>query len=162
MTVSPEMTATPRAIRRYQSSDRPFLERVAYRLHPGRTASPRDPSALDRYFSELPRRGLLGEPGAEAFVATISGEPQGIVAVHPDIDYFTGHRRAFVDILVVAPEAERRGIGRALLDHVEQWAREHGCLEVVLDVFVGNDGAKTFYERCGYQPDHVRMVKPVR
>ena len=81
--------------------------------------------------------------------------------VHPDADYFTGHPRAYVDVLVVAPEAEGQGVGRALLDHVEAWAREQGCLEVVLDVFAGNEAATAFYERCGYRPDHVRMAKPL-
>jgi RimJ/RimL family protein N-acetyltransferase len=45
------------------------------------------------------------------------------------------------------------------MGHVEHWAREHGCREVVLDVFAGNNGAIAFYERSGYRPDHIRMTK---
>ncbi|MGH2614253.1 MAG: GNAT family N-acetyltransferase, partial [Thermomicrobiales bacterium] len=117
--------------------------------------------AMDQFFSDLETGRLLKEPGAEAFVATIDGEPRGLVSVHPDSDYFTSHPRAYVDILVVAQEAEGRGVGRALMDHVEQWARAKNCREVVLDVFAGNDGAIAFYERCGYRPDHIRMAKPL-
>jgi GNAT superfamily N-acetyltransferase len=94
-------------------------------------------------------------------VGTVDGEPAGVIAVHPDADYFTGHPRSYVDILVVSPEAEGQGIGRALLQHVEGWARARGFLEVVLDVFAGNEGATAFYKRCGYRPDHVRMAKPL-
>jgi ribosomal protein S18 acetylase RimI-like enzyme len=148
-------------VRPFAPADRPLLGRIARRLNPGRTASPRDPAAMDRYVSDLAQGRLLTEPGAEAFVATVGEIPSGIVAVHPDADYFTGHRRAYVDILVVAPEAEGRGVGRALLQHVERWAQAQQCREVVLDVFAGNDGAMAFYERCDYQPDHVRMVKPL-
>jgi GNAT superfamily N-acetyltransferase len=146
-------------VRPFQADDRPFLASVAQRLHPGETTSPRDPRVLEKYLNELAGSRLLQDPGAEAFVATIDGEPLGVIAVNPDADYFTGHPRAYVNILVVAPRAEGRGLGRRLLEHVEGWARERGYHEVVLDVFSGNDAAMAFYERCGYRPDHVRMAK---
>lgn len=148
-------------IRALSEADAPFLERVAHRLLPGETVSPRDPETMARYFSELSGSRLLSEPGAEAFVAAIDGTPVGLIAVHPDADYFTGHPRAYVDILVVAPEAEGRGVGRAPLEYVEDWARENEFREVVLDVFAGNEAAAAFHERCGYRPDHVRMAKPL-
>ncbi len=149
------------AVRPFSAEDQPFLSRVAPRIHPGQTVSPRDPEAFDRFFSDLERGRLLSEPGAEAFVATIDGEPCGLISVHPDKDYFTDHPRAYVDILVVAREAEGRGVGRALMDHVERWARDRGFREVVLDVFSDNRGAIAFYERQGYRPDHIRMAKPL-
>jgi ribosomal protein S18 acetylase RimI-like enzyme len=152
---------SPITIRPYSAADQPFLARVARRLHPGQTASPRDPAVVDRFFTALAAGRLLTEPGAEAFVATAGGEPVGVMELHPDADYFTGHPRAYIDILVVAPEAEGRGIGRALLRHAEAWARRHGCREVVLDVFATNEPAVAFYERCGYRADHIRMAKPV-
>ena len=153
----------PPTIRPSGEGDREFLERVAHRIRPGETASPRDPEAMDRFFQQLAGGPLLTEPGAEAFVATAErGEPLGLIAMHPDNDYFTGHPRAHVDILVVAAEAEGRGVGRALMAHAEAWARQHDCREVVLDVFAGNAGARAFYERCGYQPDHIRMAKALR
>ena len=159
--MSPERTEIPIATRPFAASDRPFLARVAHRIHPGETVSPRDPAALDRFFAALAEGKLLTEPGAEAFVATIDGEPCGVLSLHPDADYFTGHPRAFVDILIVASEAEGRGVGRALMAHAERWARQHHCLEVVLDVFAGNEGAIAFYERCGFRPDHIRMSRPL-
>jgi GNAT superfamily N-acetyltransferase len=161
LVANPEGAGNRLTIRPFAASDSAFLARVAHRLQPGETASPRDPEVMSRYFAELAGSRLLREPGAEAFVATIDGEPAGLVAVHPDADYFTGHPRAYVDVLVVAPEAEGRGVGRALLEHVETWGRRHGCREVVLDVFATNNDATAFYERCGYRPDHVRMAKPL-
>jgi GNAT superfamily N-acetyltransferase len=147
------------SVRPFSADDQPFLSRVAPRIHPDRTVSPRDPTAFDRFFSNLQRGGLLTEPDAEAFVATIDGEPCGLVSVHPDKDYFTGHPRAYVDILVVAAEAEGKGVARALMAQVERWARAGGFREVVLDVFAGNQRAIVFYERQGYRPDHIRMAK---
>jgi GNAT superfamily N-acetyltransferase len=147
------------AVRPFRDGDHAFLARIAQRLHPGETASPRDPEVLARFFADLAGSRLLSEPGAEAFVAMCDGLPAGVIAVHPDSDYFTGHPRAYVDILVVAPEAEGKGVGSALMRHVEHWARDHDCKEVALDVFAGNRGARSFYERNGYRPDHIRMTK---
>ncbi len=148
-------------VRPFSAGDQPFLARVAPRMHPGQTASPRDPAAFDRFFSDLGDGKFLTKPGAQAFVATIDGQPCGLVSFYPDRDYFTNHLRAYVDNLAVAHESEGKGIGRALLDYVERWARNHGYREVVLDVFAVNQRAIAFYERQGYQSDHIRMVKPL-
>jgi len=56
------------AIRPFTSEDQPFLARVASRMHPGQSASPRDPAALDRFFSDLGEGTFLTKPGAQAFV----------------------------------------------------------------------------------------------
>jgi GNAT superfamily N-acetyltransferase len=149
------------SVRQYTPEDQPFLARIASRMHPGQTASPRVPAALDRFFAELGEGKFLTKPGAMAFVATIDGQPCGLISFYPDKDYFTDHPRAYVDNLVVAQESERKGVRRTLLDYVEGWAREHGYREVVLDVFAGNHGAIAFYERQGYLPDHIRMAKPL-
>jgi GNAT superfamily N-acetyltransferase len=146
-------------VRPYDPGDQEFLAAIAHRLIPEETASPRDHEAMERFFADLPAGRLLAEPGSEAFVASIDGVPLGVVAVHPDTDHFTGHPRAYVDILVVDAAAEGRGVGRALMRRAEEWARDHDCREVVLDVFAGNAGAIAFYERCGYRPDHFRMAK---
>jgi hypothetical protein len=95
-------------IRPFQAMDESFLARLAPRIRPDEIVSPRDPAALDQFISNLGNGRLLAEPGAETFVATLGGETRGLVSVHPDRSYFTGNPRAFVDILVVAQEAEGR------------------------------------------------------
>jgi len=148
-------------IRPFSPEDWRFLARIAPRMNPGQTASPRDPAVFDRFFSEVGDDTFLTKPGAQAFVATIEGQPCGIISFYPDKDYFTHHPRAYIDNLVVAQESERKGVGRALLAFVERQARDQGYREVTLDVFAVNHGAIAFYERQGYQPDHIRMVKPL-
>ena len=149
------------SIRPLTNEDSDFVGRVAPRLYHGPTASPRDPEQFQRYFSALTPADLTRDSGTEAFVAATEnqGEPLGLLVMKPDFDYFTDHPRAYVEILVVAEEAEGRGIGKALMAHAEQWAREHGCREVVLDVFANNPSAIAFYERVGFAPDHIRMSK---
>ena len=148
-------------IRPLLEGDSEFVSRVAPRLYHGPTASPRDPERFQRYFSALTPADLTRESGTEAFVA-IGDDPGhllGLVVIKPDFDYFTDHSRAYVEILVVAEEAEGRGVGRALMAHAEQWGRAHECHEVVLDVFANNPSAIAFYERIGFASDHIRMSK---
>jgi ribosomal protein S18 acetylase RimI-like enzyme len=148
-------------VRPLVEEDLALLRQVIRRLVPGATGSPRDPAAMDQFFTRLESGDFSLDPGSDGLVASIDGAAVGLMTIHPDTDYFTGHPRAHVDHLAVAAEAEGKGVGRTLLEHAEQWARERGCREVVLDVFASNTGAIAFYERCGYRPDHIRMAKPV-
>jgi ribosomal protein S18 acetylase RimI-like enzyme len=50
----------------------------------------------------------------------------------------------------VAPDARGAGIGRALVDAVVEWTRARGCTRLVLSVTETNEGARRFYERCGF------------
>lgn len=149
------------SIRPLTNEDSEFVVQVAPRLYTGQTASPRDPARMQAYFAAFTPADLTRDAGTEAFVATMQGAdtPLGLLVIKPDFDYFTDHPRAYVEILVVAAEAEGRGVGRVLMDHAEHWGREHGCHEVVLDVFANNPSAIAFYERIGFAPDHLRMSK---
>lgn len=59
--------------------------------------------------------------------------------------------RAEINGLVVDETCRSRGVGRVLLEHAEQWARERGFRSVVLRSNVIRGRAHAFYERLGYQ-----------
>ncbi|MDQ3780655.1 MAG: GNAT family N-acetyltransferase [Chloroflexota bacterium] len=147
-------------VRPFTEADRPFYQSIVQRLNPGRTASPRDPAVISGYFRRLAAGEVDPPAGTEIFVAVdAANTPLGVISIYPGADYFTGHRRAYVETLVVAAEAEGRGAGRTLMDHADRWARERGMIEVSLDVFAENTRACDFYERHGYRVDHMRMTK---
>ena len=152
--------APPISVRPFAAADHPFFQSIVQRLDPGATVAPRDRGKMTDYFRRLGAGEVESPPGTESFVAIdAAGAPLGIITLYPSQDHFTGHGRACVETLVVAPEAEGRGVGAALMDHAETWARAHGLIEVSLDVFAGNARARAFYERAGYRPDHIRLVK---
>lgn len=64
-----------------------------------------------------------------------------------------------IQSLVVLPDWQGRGIGKALLRQAEDWACEQGALEIRLDVFLFNQLAIELYQRCGYQPRLQHMSK---
>ena len=50
----------------------------------------------------------------------------------------------------VAPDARGAGIGRALVDAVTAWVEARGCNSLALSVTETNEGARRFYEACGF------------
>jgi ribosomal protein S18 acetylase RimI-like enzyme len=102
-------------------------------------------------------------PNNFLFVAEdADGERVGFIELQKTQDFFNGRTNCHVNNLAVAPPFERRGVARALMAHAEDWAREHRCALVTLAVFPGNERARALYESCGYAPDLLRLVKPVR
>ena len=127
---------------------------------PAESVAPRDPARFADFFRRLGAGKIEQPPSVETFVAVGGGgERLGVLVIHSDREFFTGYDRAYVEVLVVAPEAEGRGAGRALMRHAESWARARNYPEISLDVFAGNARAQAFYDRLGFRPDHTRMVK---
>ncbi len=58
--------------------------------------------------------------------------------------------------LMVAEGYRRRGIGRALMEAAETWARDVGVRKVELHVFPYNEGALALYDQLGYRRVGVR------
>ena len=50
----------------------------------------------------------------------------------------------------VAPQARGRGVGRAILDALLDWARQAGAAEIFLDVRPSNEGAIALYNSRGF------------
>ncbi len=60
-------------------------------------------------------------------------------------------RRLYLTHMAVAPERQRRGVGRALLAAAGRAAREWGAQSIALDAFDHPAGAGGFYHRCGFR-----------
>jgi len=90
-------------------------------------------------------RAASGGDRRSWFIARDGGRPVGLVQ---------GRRRppdaCLLFSMWVAPDARRLGVGRALVDAVDDWAREWGSKRVILWVLAGNEGAHRFYEQIGF------------
>lgn len=62
---------------------------------------------------------------------------------------YDGHR-GWIYSLAVAPDCRKRGIGSALVQHVEQSLLHRGCAKLNLQVVAANSEVVTFYEKLGY------------
>ncbi len=70
-------------------------------------------------------------------------------------------RVVFIYDIAVDPAHRRKGHAQAALEAVEQYARETGCIGVMLHVFGSNTGARQLYLKSGFVETNVVMLKRV-
>ncbi|GLC25904.1 GNAT family N-acetyltransferase [Roseisolibacter agri] len=148
-------------VRAAAAADRDAIVALVPRLRAFGAAPLRPPEALDRAERETLERALAANaPDAALLVAEVEGlGVAGVAYAHGATDYFTGEPHAHLGILAVAEAAEGRGVGRALLEAVDAWARAQGHRYVTLNVFATNARARAVYERAGYAQDTLRYYK---
>jgi GNAT superfamily N-acetyltransferase len=111
----------------------------------------------------------LGSAGNEVFIAQLraqrgadrDGTVAGCLHMVEAIDFF-GLKHGHISVIAVTPEAEGRGVGRALMEHAEAWTKRRGHSLLTLNVFAANERARRFYERAGYAPEVVKYSKPLK
>lgn len=95
------------------------------------------------------------------FVATDDNEVVGYAFCEFKEQPFstTMHRfkTLFIDDLCVDHKLRGQNIGRTLFEYVLKFAKEHDCYDLTLNVWEGNDGAKSFYEKMGMFPKETQM-----
>ncbi len=86
---------------------------------------------------------LLKAPGVFGFVAH-APDQCGFLLARVAAD------EAEILTLVVAPEARRRGVARALLAHAMAAAHAFGARTLLLEVAESNSAARGLYDSCGF------------
>jgi GNAT superfamily N-acetyltransferase len=105
---------------------------------------------------------LAPKPGSVILVAQdAAGTLLGFIHLVSEMGYFSIQPHAHIGDLAVVPGKEGQGVGAALLQAAEAWAREHDFSQLDLNVFVQNPRARALYERMGFVADIVRYVKPI-
>jgi ribosomal protein S18 acetylase RimI-like enzyme len=76
-----------------------------------------------------------------------SQPPEYSALLWSDID----GRALMIHRLCVHPQWQQRGIGRRLMDFVEDFAKRHGFSSIRLDAYTGNPQALALYRHRGYR-----------
>jgi ribosomal protein S18 acetylase RimI-like enzyme len=76
-----------------------------------------------------------------------------------DDTWVSGERVAEIETLVVAPAARGTGAGSALLDAVDAELAAAGIDDVLIAAFVTNTDAIRLYERRGFRPASLHMIR---
>ncbi len=94
------------------------------------------------------------------FVAESGGRTVGFISgeLREGSPTFRQRTWASVDDVFVEPESRSLGIGRALLESVEAWARERGASGISLQVAAANGRGRRFYEQLGFREVSVYEV----
>lgn len=101
-------------------------------------------------------------PGTVILMAEdADGRCAGFARVRLVNDSVDGTRNAHLADLAVAAAHEGKGAAQALLQAVEDYAREQHCAHLQLFVFPGHERALRLYRRTGFDTDMLRLVKPL-
>jgi ribosomal protein S18 acetylase RimI-like enzyme len=119
-----------------------------------------DADALAPCFRDVLANAVRGQgPRSTVLIAQDSdGKRLGFISLKVGEDV-AGIDRGHVADLAVIAGARRRGVGRALMQAGEAWARERGFGLLSLDVWSTNDAALAFYRRLGYCMESLTLTK---
>lgn len=92
------------------------------------------------YACDLKTRDAEENPDSESCIGSLFG--------------FTAFSEVFIDDLFVKPDYGHDGIGRSLLTAVEEKFKDLGFF--TLSLTTQRFQAPTFYEKCGFQLEHIR------
>jgi len=101
----------------------------------------------------------IGGDERTVIVAEADGVRAGFIHLETATDFFTHERHGHISTIVVSPDAEGAGVGRALLDAAEAWGRERRYRFLTLNVFERNAAARRLYERAGFRIDTIKYLK---
>ncbi|HZH44690.1 MAG TPA: GNAT family N-acetyltransferase [Lysobacter sp.] len=135
-----------------------------------RPAAPADAAAVARLLTTLgypcdPRdaaeriRAVQADPRQQLLLACVDGEGAGLLGL--DVLYYLplGAPTCRITALVVAPDAQRNGIGRRLVREAERRARLAGASRLELTSAAHRAEAHAFYRALGFTEGALRFVK---
>jgi ribosomal protein S18 acetylase RimI-like enzyme len=137
-----------------------FLARSYQELAPSTNDFSHLATTVERYFcAETPLWWVVREDENAAEQPNAHRPKIACLWMGNAIDQVAGDRYAHIFLLYVVPEHRRQGIGSALMQQVQQWAKARGDRQIGLQVFCNNQAALELYQRLGYQTQSLLMVK---
>jgi GNAT superfamily N-acetyltransferase len=119
----------------------------------------RDPDFAMEHWRDLQRRRT--KKHGIMLIAQDAGQPVGWAFAHDEIGELfvveAERRHGYLAEIFVVPEARGRGLGRALMEGCEAWARKRGHRLLTIGVLAKNPSAIRAYEGAGYTPYGIMM-----
>jgi ribosomal protein S18 acetylase RimI-like enzyme len=156
-------------VRQGSQDDVERLEPLWHALRDHHVTLPAMPGTRRREDSWAYRRSQyldwVGRDGYTLLIAERDGEPVGYAMVSLGGGASTwdlGDRTAQIETLSVLESERGRGVGRALTDAAREVAIEAGARSVLVGVAHTNEDAIRFYEREGFRPFYVDLLRTER
>ena len=94
----------------------------------------------------------------------VVGVVMGVVGTYDEYDYldYKCPRRGVITELVVAKSARGKGIGKSLMDKMEEYFKSINCEYIMLEVFAYNENAIKFYDNIGYHARGIFNIKKIK
>ena len=117
----------------------------AYAADPMGDGKPLPPEVRDALIP-----GLRRHPTTLIFLAYQGDDAVGVAVCFLGFSTFAARSLINIHDLAVLPDHRGQGVGRRLLQAVEQKAREWGCCKLTLEVLEYNHRARLLYESVGF------------
>ena len=149
-------------IRRAQKKDMKqideLLEQVDMVHHKGRP----DLFKIGRKYNDEQLLAIIEDDNTPILVAVdeedrVLGYAFCVFKQYMDDNILTDIKTLYIDDLCVYEHLRGQHVGRTLYEAVLQFAREHNCYNVTLNVWALNESAMKFYEKCGLKPQKIGM-----
>ena len=135
-----------------------------------REAEPRDQAAIAALVGQLgypsEEKAVAGrvertaaEPRSWIYVAVDGERVVGLGAVHVMSILERDDPIARITAMAVEESVRGSGVGRALVERLEERARTEGCDKIDLTTRKDREGAAAFYRRVGFEDTSLRFVK---
>ena len=149
-------------IRRAQKKDMKqideLLEQVDLVHHKGRP----DLFKIGRKYNDEQLLAIIEDDNTPILVAVdeedrVLGYAFCVFKQYMDDNILTDIKTLYIDDLCVYEHLRGQHVGRTLYEAVLQFAREHNCYNVTLNVWALNESAMKFYEKCGLKKKKIGM-----
>ncbi|MBL6666630.1 MAG: GNAT family N-acetyltransferase [Flavobacteriaceae bacterium] len=98
-------------------------------------------------------KAFLTLPNIHCFVAEYNGEIIGTASIH--LIQKTNRIMGLIEDVVILPESQGKGIGKALLQHLITTSKKYGCYKIILNCSKKN---MKFYEKQGFISNEIQMI----
>lgn len=105
---------------------------------------------------------VKSSPIDELYVCEINVVMQGVLGFRIRENIEEVSRFGEISILVTSSSSRRIGIGKAMMEYVDKWAKEKGCIGTWLVSELDRVEAHRFYKSLGYKINGYRFIKPFR
>lgn len=107
-------------------------------------------------------RLILDHPElGKLFVLRVNGEVAGMANALITVSTAEGGRVVLLEDVIVSRAHRGGGLGRQLVEHVLDWARQQGFSRVTLLADQDNPAAWAFYRKLGFQPSQMGVLRKV-
>ncbi len=126
------------------------VQRLHAEHHPEIFKMPQSDDFAVAFFGEM-----IADPTTRIFIAEEGDDAIGYIFCksfeRPEGPFTYTNRFIQIEHISVRPEAQRHSVGTALMNRVEELAREIGVTKIQLDSWGFNINAHIFFERLGFE-----------
>lgn len=88
----------------------------------------------------------------------------GKITKYDEYDYldYKCPKRGEISELIVSKNARSKGIGKALINKMEEYFKSLECEYIIVDIFAYNEKAIKFYDNNNYHPRMITSIKKIK